>query len=115
EANLDVLASIMGQGKPSRLYKRLVYDLKIAQDVSVGDPAQEIAGKFTITVTAAPGKTLDEIEPLVWEEVDKVKAAPPSEEEVERARTSLVAGVLRGVVRIRGVGGQDGPRGEYAS
>src|SRR5262249_45936708 len=63
-------------------------------------------GKFTITVTAAPGKTLDEIEPLVWEEVEKVKAAPPSEEEVERARTSSLAGVLRGLERIGGVGGK---------
>ena len=97
EANLDLLSSIMGRGKTSRLYKRLVYDLKLAQDVSVGNPAQEIGGKFTITVTAAPGKTLDDIEPLVWEEVEKVKAAPPSEEEVERARTSLLAGLLRGL------------------
>ena len=106
EADLDLLAAILGQGKSSRLYKRLVYDLKIAQDVSVGDPAQEIAGKFTITVTAAPGKTLDEIEPLVWEEVEKVRAAPPSEEEVERVRTSLLAGLLRGLERIGGFGGK---------
>ncbi|HEY7179828.1 MAG TPA: pitrilysin family protein, partial [Blastocatellia bacterium] len=106
EANLDLLANIMGQGKSSRLYKRLVYDLKIAQDVSVSDSAQEIAGKFTITVTAAPGKTLDEIEPLVWEEVEKVKAAPPSGDEVERARTSLLAGLLRGLERIGGFGGK---------
>jgi len=106
EANLDLLSSIMGRGKTSRLYKRLVYDLKLAQDVSVSNPAQEIGGKFTITVTAAPGKTLDEIEPLVWEEVEKVKAAPPSEEEVERARISLLAGLLRGLERIGGFGGK---------
>ena len=105
EANLDLLSSIMGRGKTSRLYKRLVYDLKLAQDVSVGNPAQEIGGKFTITVTAAPGKTLDEIEPLVWEEVEKV-SAPPSEEEVDRARTSLLAGLLRGLERIGGFGGK---------
>jgi zinc protease len=106
EANLDLLGRIMGQGKTSRLYKRLVYDLKLAQDVSVSNPAQEIGGKFTITVTAAPGKTLDEIEPLVWEEVEKVKATPPTEEEVERARTSLLAGRLRGLERIGGFGGK---------
>ncbi|HEY6401008.1 MAG TPA: pitrilysin family protein, partial [Blastocatellia bacterium] len=106
EASLDLLANILGQGKSSRLYKRLVYDLKIAQDVSVSDSAQEIAGKFTITVTAAPGRTLDEIEPLVWEEVEKVKAGPPPEDEVERARTSLLAGLLRGLERIGGFGGK---------
>src|SRR5262245_1606778 len=106
EANLDLLSSILGQGKSSRLYKRLVYDLKLAQDVSVYNPAQEIAGKFAITVTAAPGKSLDEIEPLVWEEVEKVRAAPPTEEEVERARTSLLAGLLRGLERIGGFGGK---------
>jgi zinc protease len=106
EANLDLLAAILGQGKSSRLYKRLVYDLKLAQDVSANNPAQEIGGKFTITVTAAPGKTLDEIEPLVWEEVEKLKAAPPTDEEVERARTSLLAGLLRGLERIGGFGGK---------
>ncbi len=97
EANLDLLSRIMGQGKSSRLYKRLVYDLKLAQNVSVSNPAQEIAGKFTIVVTAAPGKTLDEIEPLVWEEVEKVRASAPTDEEVERARISLLAGRLRGL------------------
>ncbi|HKQ73844.1 MAG TPA: pitrilysin family protein [Blastocatellia bacterium] len=106
EANLDLLSSIMGQGKSSRLYKRLVYDLKLAQDVSVDSLAQEIAGKFTITVTAAPGKTLDEIEPLVWEEVEKVRAAAPTEEEVERVRTSLLAGMLRGLEHIGGFDGK---------
>jgi zinc protease len=106
EASLDLLANILGQGKNSRLYKRLVYDLKIAQDVSVSDSAQEIAGKFTIRVTAAPGRTLDEIEPLVWEEVEKVKAGPPPEDDVERARTSLLAGLLRGLERIGGFGGK---------
>jgi zinc protease len=106
EADLDLLSRIMGQGKTSRLYKRLVYDLKLAQDVSVSNATQEIGGKFTITVTAAPGKTLDEIEPLVWEEVEKVKSAAPSADEVERARTSLLAGMLRGLERIGGFGGK---------
>jgi zinc protease len=106
EANLDMLSGVMGRGKTSRLYKRLVYDLKLAQDVSVSNPAEEIAGKFTITVTAAPGKTLDEIEPLVWEEVDKVRSTPPTEEEVERARTSILAERLRGFERIGGFGGK---------
>jgi zinc protease len=106
EANLDLLSGIMGRGKSSRLYKRLVYDLKLAQDVSVSNPAQEIGGKFTITVTAAPGRTLDEIEPLVWEEVEKVRATPPSDEEVERARTTILADKLRGLERIGGFGGK---------
>jgi zinc protease len=106
EANLDLLASILGQGKSSRLYKRLVYDLKLAQDVTVFNPAREIAAKFTITVTAAPGKTLDEIEPIVWEEIEKVKASPPAAEELERARTSLLGGLLRGLERIGGFGGK---------
>jgi zinc protease len=106
EANLDLLASILGQGKSSRLYKRLVYDLKLAQDVFVGNPAREIGAKFTITVTAAPGKTLDEIEPLVWEEIEKVKTSPPTTEELERSRTSLLGGLLRGLERIGGFGGK---------
>ena len=46
EAPLDMAASILGDGKSSRLYKRLVYDEKIAQNVRADDETREIGGEF---------------------------------------------------------------------
>jgi zinc protease len=106
EARLDVVAGALANGKTSRLYKRLVYDLKIAQDVSAFHGGSEIAGTFSVIVTAAQGHTLDEIEPIVREEIEKIKAEGPTADEVERERTGILAGFVRGLERIGGFGGK---------
>ncbi len=52
---LDVASDILGSGKNSRLYKRLVYKDQIATSVSVGVGPFEIGSQFQITVTVKPG------------------------------------------------------------
>jgi zinc protease len=106
EARLDVLAGALAGGKSSRLYKRLVYDMKVAQDVSAFHGGSEISGTFNVTVTAAPGHSLDEIEPVIREEIEKIKSQGPTADEVERERTGILAGFLRGLERIGGFGGK---------
>ena len=85
EAPLDILATVLGDGKSSRLYRSLVYDKQIARDVGVWNHAQEIAGEFMIQVTASPGHTLDEIQVVVEEELERIRREPPSDKEVARA------------------------------
>lgn len=113
EANLDVTAGLLTRGKTSRLYKRLVYDLKVAQDVTAFHDGREIGGLFSVVVTAAPGHTLDELEPLVLEEVEKLKSAPVPQEDVERIKTSLLAGFIRNLERVGGFGGKSDRLGHY--
>src|SRR2546426_5374335 len=63
----DVLSDVLGTGKTSRLYKRLVFEKQLASGVSASDATAGLAGGFQITVTAARGHTLDEIRPPVLE------------------------------------------------
>ncbi len=99
-------AAILGQGKTSRLYKRLVYDEQIAQDVMAYQGANEIGGQFQIRADARPGVDLARIEKAIDEELAKFLAAGPTEEEFQRARTRFLAGFVRGVERIGGFGGK---------
>ncbi|MEN6631627.1 MAG: pitrilysin family protein, partial [Candidatus Polarisedimenticolia bacterium] len=62
EAALNVFGQILGGGKTSRLYKRLVHELGIAQDVSASNDARQLAGEFQILLVPKPGRTLAEVE-----------------------------------------------------
>ena len=102
DAALDMLASVLASGKGSRLYKRLAYDQQIAQDVSAFHPSREISGEFQVVATAKPDKTLAEIEKIIDEEIAKIKAAPPTREEVERAYNEYEAGFVYGIQTVLG-------------
>lgn len=94
DAELDLLASVLAGSKTSRLYKRLVYDLQIAQDVSAAQVSARMGSEFWIVVTARSGHTLTEIAHIVQEELNKLKNDPPSRRELERAVNQYEASFL---------------------
>lgn len=94
DAELDLLASVLAGGKTSRLYKRLVYDLQIAQDVSAAQVPARLGSEFWIVVTARSGHTLTEIAHVVQEELSRIKNDPPSHRELERAVNQYEASFL---------------------
>ncbi len=85
DAVRDVLADILSSGKNSRLYKALVYDKQVAQSVGGGQSGSEIAGDFSITVTAKPGKTLTEMEAAVNEVIETVMKDGVTDREIEKS------------------------------
>jgi zinc protease len=103
---LDLAASVLAEGKTSRLYKRLVYDEQIAASVSAQVDSREIAGLFTITADAKPGVELSKVEKAIDEEVGRFLIEGPSDKEIERVRTQYLASFVRGVERIGGFGGK---------
>jgi zinc protease len=58
DADLDLAADVLGEGKASRLYKTLVYEQRIATDVAAVQQSRELAGFFQVIATAAPGHSL---------------------------------------------------------
>ena len=106
EAPLTVLSMVLAGGKSSRLYKTLVYERQIARDVVVMEDAQEIAGDFTVQVTAAPGHSLSEIEDVVWDEMRRLREEPPEDREVERARNRIQSQHVKHLEKIGGFGGR---------
>ncbi|RMD91975.1 MAG: insulinase family protein [Calditrichaeota bacterium] len=106
DAELDVLANILAEGKNSRLYKRLVYEMQIAQDVSAFQSSGQLASTFYIITTARSGHTLDELKQVVQEELNRIKNEPPSERELQRAINQFEAEFLNRLERIGGFGGK---------
>ena len=111
---LTLVASCLGQGKTSRLYKRLVYDDQIASDVAVYNDSREIAGQFIVQVTAARGHDLPEIEKAIDQEMARFLKDGPTASELERVKTSYLANFVRGVERIGGFGGSSDQLAHYA-
>jgi len=103
DAELDLIANILGDGKSSRLYQRLVFDLKIAQSVSVNHGSRMLGGQFEIAYSAMQGHTLAEIEKVVDEELDKLRSQPPTDDEIERARNQIRTDLLRSMEPLAGL------------
>jgi zinc protease len=106
DAEMDILASILAGSKNSRLYKRLVYELQITQDVSAFQNSLKESSVFVITATARSGRTLHELETVILEELDRIKQEPPAAREVERTVNQYEAGFLRSLERIGGFSGK---------
>jgi zinc protease len=106
DAALDAVSSILTGGKNSRLYKRLVYDLQIAQDVTAFQGSQALVSSFQIMVTPRPGHTTDEVRKIVDEELEKLRDAPPAERELERTVNQVEASFYARMERVGGFGGK---------
>jgi len=99
DAEMDILADVLGGGKSSRLYRKLVYEKELAQSVDVYQYSRLLGGEFRIEVYARPGASNDEnraklaeIEKLVDEEIAKLQAEGPTKREVDRARNKMETG-----------------------
>jgi len=106
DAELDVVANVLAGGKNSRLYKRLVYDLQIAQDVSAGQSSSPLVSTFAVVATARTGHTLAELEKVIWEEIRQLQQEPPTAREVQRVVNEYEAGFLNRLERVGGFGGK---------
>ncbi|MGE0039981.1 MAG: M16 family metallopeptidase [Vicinamibacterales bacterium] len=106
DAAMDVTASLLTGGKNSRLYKRLVYDLQIAQDVFAVQQSQALGSVFLIVATARPGQSLDRIQQVIDEELDKLRAAPPDAREMTRTLNQTEANFYRQMERVGSFGGK---------
>ena len=100
DAEMDVVAHILGGGKASRLYKKLVYERQIAQSVQVSQSSLSLGSVFDIEVVARPGKSLEEIEALVDAELAELSRTPPSAEELQRARTAIETQMLARMEKV---------------
>jgi zinc protease len=103
---LGLTASLLSQGKNSRLYKRLVYDEQIATDVAAFPLAKEIGGQFLVQATVKPGGSFAAVEKAVREEIQRFLAQGPTPAELERAKTTAYANTVRGLERVGGFGGK---------
>ena len=105
-STLDLVTDVLGLGKNSRLFKRLVYEDQIATNVSSYVFPNEIGGQLYIRATAQPGGDLEKVEAAIREELDKLLKNGPTEAELDRIKTQYRARFIRGIERIGGFGGK---------
>jgi zinc protease len=113
DAELDLAADVLANGKTSRLYRRLVFETRVATDVSAAQNSREIGGFLQITATAAPGRTLSELESIVMEEIDRFGADGPTPDEVDRGRVQAEAQFVFRLQTVGGFGGKSDQLNAY--
>jgi zinc protease len=105
DAELDLVAEVLASGKTSRLYRRLVFDERLATEVAASQNSREIGSFFQIVATATPGHSLAELERVIAEEIDRFVANGPTDVEMERC---LAQAESQFVYRLQTVGGFGG-------
>jgi zinc protease len=99
---LTVLAAILTDGKNSRLYKRMVYSEQVAQTVGAFNDSQLLSGDFYLRITGKEGMELDRLQREALEEIAKIAAAPPTDEELQRVKAAIETGVIGGLEDVLG-------------
>lgn len=89
DIELDVTYQVLTGTAEGRLKRRLL-DLKLATEVTTRQRSSALASRFDVDVTLAPGVTHDRVLRVVDEELDKLRAAAPTEAEVDVARQRLL-------------------------
>jgi len=104
EVLLELAANVLGSGKASRMYERLVYRDKIADGVSVNVGAFELASMFEITVDVKKDVDPATVEKAVGEELARFLKDGPTADEISRAQTEAYANLVRAADRVGGNG-----------
>ena len=79
---LDYLGDLLSNGKKTPLYKVLVKDKKLTSSVMARNGSQELAGSFTISVTANPGVNLTDVEKAIFEAFEMFEKEGFSEDDL---------------------------------
>jgi zinc protease len=113
DAELDFAAEVLASGKTSRLYRRLVFEQRIATEVAASQNSREAAGFFQIVATAAPGRTLAEIAVAIDEELNTLASEPPTALEMERCLAQAEAHFVYRLQTVGGFGGKSDQLNAY--
>lgn len=112
-AEVDILNNLLTSGKNSRLYKRLVYELQIAQNVFAFQDSKKFSSELYLNITARPGINLGQIETIVQEEINRIKNEPPTERELQRVVNQIESSFLGQIESAGGFGGKANQLNQY--
>ncbi|MEL7304847.1 MAG: pitrilysin family protein [Myxococcota bacterium] len=103
---LNVVAEILGGGKTSRLYQRLVYDEQVASSVSATVEPHELASFFQIQIDVKQGVDPAAVEMMLDATLAELLTEGPSADEVIGARAQINSSVVKNLERVGGFGGK---------
>jgi zinc protease len=113
DAELDMVAEVLASGKTSRLYRSLVFEERLATEIAASQNSREIGGFFQIVATAAPGRTLEELERAIVRELEAFVADGPTPAEMERCLAQAEAHFVYRLQTVGGFGGKSDQLNAY--
>lgn len=105
DAEMDVVAEVLGTGKAARLYSKLVHELEIAQDVEAYQNSGQIGSTLMLTVTAREGVGLEQIETATRAIIAGL-ANDLTDRELDRARHHIETATVAALESVGGFGGK---------
>jgi zinc protease len=113
DADLDLLADVLATGKASRLYRSLVYERRIATDVSAYQGSRELGSSFQIVATAVPGVGLGALEDAIHGEIARVRAEELTADELARTLALTETAFVSRLQTVGGFGGKSDQLNNY--
>jgi len=113
DAELDLVGEVLSSGKTSRLYRTLVYEQRIATEVAASQNSRELGSFFQVVATAAPGRTLAEVERAISKEIAGFLDRGPTPAELERCLAQAEAHFLFRLQTVGGFGGKSDQLNAY--
>src|SRR5271163_3859883 len=105
DADAQLFVDILGEGKSSRLYRKLVYEQQIAQSVDCTLEPLKLASVAECDVIARPDVKPEALEAAMDKEIDALRASGPTQAEVDEARNGILTKKISGLQRLGGFGG----------
>jgi zinc protease len=105
DAEADFFVRVLGGGKTSRLYRKLVYEQQIAQSVKCQNLSLILTSMAQCDVTARPGVKPEDLEAAIDKEIALLREKGPTQAELDGARTGYLTEKIRGLQRLGGFGG----------
>jgi zinc protease len=106
DAELDIVADVLAHGKTSRLYKTLVYERRVAADVSAFQSSREMGGTFQVVCTASADVSLGELNTAILHAIGELAVTGPTPLEIERGVAQTEAQFIYRLQTIGGKGDQ---------
>lgn len=94
DAALDILADLLSGSKNARLYKNIVFEKELAQDISAFHFSGKLAGHFMIIATAKKGKSIDTIKDEIFKELESIRVTGVSSYEMKKTRNGIRSGFI---------------------
>ena len=94
---LEVLSSILQGGESSRLYQKLAKDRELVAGIGGSTDERIGTGSLMISATIRPGNEPEEVEAVVYEEIERLKREPVATWELEKAKNATRAGYFNSI------------------
>ncbi|MEM9879928.1 MAG: pitrilysin family protein [Pseudomonadota bacterium] len=103
---MSVVAGILGSGKNSRMYKKLVIEEQVATSVYVSVQPLEVTSPFEIQALVKQGVDPARVNALIGEVLQQFLEDGPTKTELKRIKTKITAARVRGLEKVGGFGGK---------